>query len=245
MAFWCVAAGFALALISVAAALLSGIGYQRGLWHFRTGFRVLRWSFYGGVSAAVLSLAGVLLSSPRDAAVLAMAAVGIGIGGLMAYVPWRWKRIADSLPYIHDITTDVGDPPDFVAVAALRGPDDHPVAYDGPDVAAQQRKAYPDLATFYTRAPRQAVLDAAQAVVAGMGLQVVDVDPAQGRIEATQTSRFYGFKDDLVVRVREKDGRVAVDLRSKSRVGRSDMGQNAKRIREFIARLKDALGAGG
>jgi uncharacterized protein (DUF1499 family) len=73
----------------------------------------------------------------------------------------------------------------------------------------------------------------------------VDVDPAQGRIEATQTSRFYGFKDDLVVRVREKDGRVAVDLRSKSRVGRSDMGQNAKRIREFIARLKDALGAGG
>ncbi len=245
MAFWLVSVGFALALISIAAAVLSGIGYQLGLWHFRTGFQILRWSFYGGVAAAALSLIGVLLPSPRDAAMLAMAIPGIVVGGLMAYVPWRWKKTLDSLPFIHDITTDVDDPPAFVAVAGLRGPDDHPVAYDGPEVAAQQKEAYPDVQTFTASAPRQRVIDAAQAVIAGMGLKLVEVNAAEGRIEATQTSRFYGFKDDMVVRVAGRDGEVTVDVRSKSRVGRSDLGQNAKRIRIFLGRLRTALGEAG
>ncbi len=245
LAYWVVTAGFALALISAAAALLSGVGYQMGLWHFRTGFQIIRWAFFGGLAAVVLSLIGVFLPSRRKAAVLAMALIGIVVGGAVAYVPWSYKQTAESLPVIHDITTDVDDPPAFVAVAGLRGPDDHPVTYDGPEVAAQQREAYPDLVTLVTAAPRQRVFEQAQAVIAGMGMELVEANAGEGRIEATHTSLFYGFKDDVVVRIAGQDGAVEVDVRSKSRVGRSDVGQNAKRIRVFLARLKGALGEAG
>jgi uncharacterized protein (DUF1499 family) len=149
---------------------------------------------------------------------------------------------ANPLPPIHDITTDLADPPKFVRVATLRKPDDHPVAYDGPKVAEQQKKAYPDLAPLVLKAPRDKVFAAAQAALASMGLELVEADAAQGRIEATATSLLFGFKDDVVVRIAGDAGVTKVDVRSKSRVGRNDPGMNAKRIRAFQAKLKAAVG---
>ena len=73
-------------------------------------------------------------------------------------------------------------------------------------------------------------------------MNVVDAEPIQGRIEATDTSLLFGFEDDLVVRlVQQADGTVRVDVRSKSRVGRSDFGINAHRIRAFIKSLQKHL----
>jgi uncharacterized protein (DUF1499 family) len=244
-AFRLVAAGFVLAVVSALAAVFSGIGYQMGFWHFRTGFAIIRWAFFGGLAAVVLSLVGVFMPSRRSATALAMALIGIVVGGATAYVPWSWKQTVEALPFIHDITTDLENPPAFVAVARIRGEGDHPVAYDGPEVAEQQRKGYPDLAPYVSSADPGKVFEQAKAVIAVMGMELVEENAAEGRIEATQTSLLYGFKDDMVVRISTNSDGTVVDVRSKSRVGRSDIGQNAKRIRTFLTRLKDALGDRG
>ncbi len=233
--------GFALALLCVLAAVSSGFGYQLGFWHFRTGFLILRWAFFGALAAAALALLGLLVARFSRGALLPGLA-GLVVALAFAYVPWQWKQTVDSVPYIHDITTDTDNPPEFVAAAKLRKEGDHPITYDGPETAFQQKEAYPDLAPAITAVPKDKVFEAAKATLIAMGLQLSDADPATGRIEATQKSFWYGFTDDVVVRVVQTPEGTRVDVRSKSRVGRSDLGQNAKRIRTFLAKLKSALG---
>lgn len=234
--------GLAVALASAFAMVFSGIGYQLGLWHFRTGFMIMRWAFWFGAGGAVMSLAGLFLLAPRPPKLVAAAVIGILVGAATAYVPWTYKRTVDSLPYIHDITTDTQNPPAFVAVKSLRKEGDHPVEYDGPEVAAQQQKAYPDLAPLVVAADGDKVFKAAEAALRTMKLEIVDASSAEGRIEAVHTSLLYGFRDDVVVRIVAEGAGSKVDVRSKSRVGRSDVGQNAERIRVFLQRLKANLG---
>ena len=119
--------GLVLALLAVLAAVCSGFGYQMELWHFRTGFLILRWAFYGALAAAALALLGLLLARFSRGALLPGLA-GLVIALALAYVPWQWKQTADSVPYIHDITTDTDNPPEFVAAARLRKEGDHPVS---------------------------------------------------------------------------------------------------------------------
>ena len=234
--------GLVVALASAAAMAFSGIGYRLGLYHFRVGFTILGWAFWFALAGAILSVAGLAVSGGRPRRALIAALVGTAVGVVAAYIPWSFKQTAGSLPYIHDISTDTANPPEFVAAAKLRKPDDHPVAYDGKEVADMQHKAYADLETLTTRAAPEKVFEAAKAAIAAMGMKLVDADPAQGRIEANQTSLLYGFTDDMVVRIATGTDGTKVDVRSKSRVGRSDLGQNAKRIRVFLQKLQANLG---
>ncbi|HZP94527.1 MAG TPA: DUF1499 domain-containing protein [Burkholderiales bacterium] len=237
------AIGLLVAALSALAMVLSGVGYRLELWHFRTGFQIIRWAFWAAVAGGVLSLLGLILPQGRTRQSVVVGAIGFVIAVVTGYVPWNWYQTLQSLPYIHDITTDTDNPPAFVAVKKLRKADDHPVEYDGAEVAAQQKKAYPDLAPLTVKAAPAQVFDRAKAVIEQMGLTVVDANSAEGRIEATYTSLLYGFKDDVVVRIAATaDGGARVDVRSKSRVGRSDLGQNAHRIRTFLAKLRTALG---
>jgi len=238
---WLAVIGVVVALACVLAAMASGLGYRMGLWHFRTGFMVLRVAFFASLAAGALSLLGLILAKGgRGALVPGLAGVVLALG--FAYVPWQWKQTVDALPYIHDISTDTDNPPQFVAAAQLRKEGDHPVTYDGPEVAAQQKTAYPDLAPLLVNAPREKVFEAAKAAIQAMRLTLTDANPVEGRLEARQTSFWYGFTDDMVVRIIESPDGTRVDVRSKSRVGRSDIGQNAKRIRTFLAGLKAELG---
>jgi uncharacterized protein (DUF1499 family) len=239
---WLVVIGLVVALASAAAMVLSGIGYRLDLYHFRTGFAILGWAFWFALAGAILSVAGLGVAGGRPRRTLVAALAGIAIGVVAAYIPWSYKQTAGSLPYIHDISTDTENPPEFVAAAKLRKPGDHPVAYDGKEVADLQHKAYADLAPLTTTASKEKVFEAAKAAFASMGMQVADADMAQGRIEANQTSLLYGFTDDMVVRIASGTDGTKVDVRSKSRVGRSDLGQNAKRIRVFLQRLNANLG---
>jgi uncharacterized protein (DUF1499 family) len=234
--------GLAVALASAFAMVFSGIGYQLGLWHFRTGFAIMGWAFWLAAGAAAVSLVGLFLLVPKPPRLVAVAVAGILVGAATAYIPWTYKQTVARLPYIHDITTDTQNPPAFVAVKNLRKEGDHPVEYDGPEVAAQQQKAYPDLMPLTVAADRDKVLKAAQAALKSMKLEIVDENAAEGRIEAVHTSLLYGFKDDVVVRVVTEGAGTKVDVRSKSRVGRSDVGQNAKRIRTFLQKLQANLG---
>lgn len=149
---------------------------------------------------------------------------------------------ATSLPEIHDITTDTLNPPVFHDIVALRkgAPNSLKYQLDGAaeTLAALQRSAYPDLKTVATSLSSQHVLELSVQILQDQGLDVVNVDPANNIIEATATSFWYGFKDDLVVRIQAVEPGSRVDLRSVSRVGRSDVGANAARIRAFIQRFK-------
>ncbi len=241
VARWLVRIGFILAVLCVAAAMLSGVGYRLDLWGFREGFGIIKWAFQLGIVAVVLSLVGLAIPSRKTGATMVMGLLGIIIGGIAVYVPWSWKQTLDAHPYIHDITTDLNDPPAFVVVSSVRGESDHPVTYDGPEVAAQQREAYPELQSLLVSADSATVFAAAKTVVESMGMELVDASEGDLRIEATQTSFFYGFKDDIVVRIVAAPDGTKVDVRSKSRVGRSDIGQNAKRIKTYLSKLESEL----
>ncbi len=144
-------------------------------------------------------------------------------------------------PPIHDITTDTDNPPAFIEVAKLRGPKDNPVEYSGPEAAAQQKAAYGDIKTIELNDPRALVFESALQVAEDMGWEIVASEPESGRIEATATTPFVGFKDDVVIRITAPSATTLVDVRSKSRIGMGDMGVNAKRVREFRDRLIAAV----
>jgi uncharacterized protein (DUF1499 family) len=141
-------------------------------------------------------------------------------------------------PPIHDITTDPDDPPQFEALLPRRaGRWVSRADYDGPQAAAAQRRAYPDIQPLTVPVPLDRVFEAALAAARVMGWQVVAHNRAAGRIEAIATTRVMRFKDDVVVRLREGAQGVRVDVRSKSRLGRGDLGANARRIRHFASLL--------
>jgi uncharacterized protein (DUF1499 family) len=235
--------GLLVAIVCVLTILLAGLGFRFGWWPYGTGIATIAVVFWVAAGSAALCAVAAGLAATRAGArrALVMGLAGFAIAGVTVWVPYDMRMTARALPPIHDITTDRADPPSFVRVAALRKARDHPVAYDGPKVGAQQRQAYPDLAPLMLKAPRDAVFTAAQGVLASMGLELVAADAAQGRIEATATSLLFGFKDDVVVRIASAPNGTKVDIRSKSRVGRHDIGMNAKRIRTFLVKLKVAV----
>ena len=236
--------GFILALLCAVAAVGSGLGYRLGIWHFRTGFEILKWSFFVSGATLLILLACMFFVQTKTRADSMIGITGIIICLALVYVPYSWKRTLDAYPYIHDISTDTLNPPDFVIVDQLRAADDHSIEYDGLEVAELQVKAYPDIKTLVIDGDIEKHLQSAENVLNDMNLDIVSVDIESGRIEAVATSFLFGFKDDMVIRMTETDGaQVAVDVRSKSRVGKSDLGQNAKRIRRFMEGLA-ARGAG-
>lgn len=240
-------AGLALALVSVILLWLAGTGYKLDWWHFRTGFGFMRWAVYIGVAAVVISGVGIALSWPSTGRPgLLFAAAGLVISLFSAGVPINQYRIVMSLPFIHDITTDTENPPQFVALVEARSQPnvENGVDYGGPEVAAQQKEAYPDIGPADFTQPKPVVFEQALTVAKGMRWEVAAAVPEEGRIEATETTFWFKFKDDVVIRVSDGPaGGTRVDVRSVSRVGKSDVGQNAKRIRHFLRRLHATLGA--
>ena len=231
-------AGFLVALLAGLALLLAGTGYRLRWWELQPAFTVLRWAAYGGLMAAVLSLLGMILARPgghRRGFPLAL--VGLGIALVVVGVPWQWLRTAQRVPPIHDITTDTETPPTFVAILPLRADAPNPAEYGGPEVAAQQRTGYPDLGPLTLQAPPPQAFARALAAARDMGWEIVAAVPADQRIEATATTFWFGFKDDIVVRITSADGGSHIDVRSVSRVGRGDAGTNAKRIKTYLARI--------
>ncbi len=139
---------------------------------------------------------------------------------------------SSGVPPIHDITTNTDDPPLFIQAPALRGPDANPLVLD-PDVMAQQIAAYPDLSTISSPLPPEEAFAKAAQVAADLGWDIYHQSSETGTIEALDTTFWMGFKDDVVIRLRPTAQGTSVDLRSVSRVGVSDVGANANRIREF------------
>jgi uncharacterized protein (DUF1499 family) len=169
-----------------------------------------------------------------------LAIIGLVIGLITFGIPWQMKRVAQQVPPIHDITTDTEDPPRFAAVLPLRKDATNPTDYGGPEIAAQQHAAYPDIQPLALRIPSQQAFTQALQVAEAMGWEIVGTNPAEGQIEATDTTFWFGFKDDIVIRIHARGDDSRVDVRSVSRVGKSDVGTNAQRIRAYMRRLGSA-----
>ena len=232
---------------SLAALAISGLGllllasagpvYRLGA-ELPTAFTLLRWGAYVGLAGALAGLVAGVLAYRRDKRLSAgIAAVAVIVGLVTVAIPYSWQRRAQSVPRIHDISTDLENPPAFTAIVPLRA--DAPNSLDRPPiVAAQQREGYADIQPLTMTATKTEAFARALGAARDMGWDVVNADEAGGVIEATDTTRWFGFKDDVVVRITPWGAGTRIDVRSVSRVGLSDVGTNARRIREFLDRLE-------
>lgn len=228
-----------LALLAVAALLLAGPGVRLGMWPFPVGFQILKYAAFVGAGVALLAIIGLLVPRTRRAGASALAIAAV-LGGATFALPWWQLQQARKVPPIHDISTDTTEPPSFVEVLALRRDARNSAEYGGAEIAEQQHRAYPDLQPLHLALAPAAAFDMALTSARAMGWDIVASDAAQGRIEATDTTLWFGFKDDVVIRVRADGDGSRVDVRSVSRVGQSDVGANARRIRGYLARLREA-----
>ncbi len=227
-------------LVGVASLVLlaiTGPGYRSGWLSLGTALRQLfTWGSYGGIVATLLAL--VALAWGRGSA-RRTAAIALVFGLLSLYFPWRFQQTARAVPPIHDITTDLVTPPQYVEIAALRRELDTPNGFDvAVDTLNQQIAAYPEIRPLFLAVPPAEAYRKARSLVEARGWEVVVADDAGRRIEATATTFWFRFQDDVALRVSAlPDGTSRVDMRSVSRLGRSDLGTNARRIREFLADL--------
>lgn len=232
---------FYLSLLTTAVFILSGYGYQWGIWGLGTGFTLLRYSAY--VAIGLLAIQTILFFFMKEIRIKTKAMVLTGflltLGVTAVGVYWQYK--AQSVPPIHDITTDIDSPPEFVALVRLRADAPNPPEYNREESADAQREAYPNVQPLTLNTPKQEVIDEIVSLIGSRGWDMVSINRQDGRVEATEKLAWFGFKDDVVFRITETDSGTRVDMRSKSRIGRSDIGVNADRIDRFMRDLDNRI----
>jgi uncharacterized protein (DUF1499 family) len=227
-------AGFWIGLLACLLLMLDGPAYRAHILSLGTALRiVIPAALFLGLIAIILSLVGLAKSGSKG-----MALTGLVLGVIAAGIPLKNINTARHSP-IHDVSTDRDNPPQFVAVLPLRAAAKaaNSTDYDA-KTAELQKETYPDIGPLHLDVPPAQAFDRAAAAAKGMKWDVIITDPSQGRIEATATTFWFGFKDDIVVRITAEGGGSRVDVRSLSRIGKSDVGANAKRVREYLAKIK-------
>ena len=237
---WWSKLGLVASILAVVLLFASPLGYKYGVAELMPSFASLLLALViavlvllgGGIMAIVAQRGG--LQSDRNTLLVALV---ISLGPLLAMGPTMLK--VGSVPSIHDISTDTQTPPTFDLVVGLRVDAVNPLEYgagleSAAALAGMQRKAYPQIKSLTSSlAPSDAVARAA-VVMAEQGLEVVNENVQDGRVEAVFTSFWFGFKDDVVVRVKPTPAGSLIDIRSVSRVGISDLGANAARIDRLL-----------
>jgi len=234
---------------------VSAVGTGWGFWAYQSGLKGVTLAFVLGIVAILL---GIFFSWRARKAIAPPPRVRLWIGMLVAiiYVGWvgTFLMAALTVPAIHDVSTDLADPPMFQTLQLRADNLDNVPGADDEDMRGltpQQRwvvvhqKAYGDIRSVRINEPVPMVIAKAERLAKAREWDVAIALPEEGRMEATDTSAFFRFKDDVVLRVRPTDtgeGSI-VDMRSVSRVGTSDLGVNAKRVRSFLADLTGTVTA--
>ncbi len=246
-----------LAILIAIPIILAGPGTRLGLWDYGAGLSMIRQAALPVLAAAGVSLlAGIVAVATKKGGPAVFAILAAVVAGGAGMVPVKMKAAFEKNPFIHEVTTDFDNPPAIIAAAneeranpaEYRGGDPVPRREDGQTVADAQREAFPDIQPIIVDADLASAAAAAKEVVASMGMAIIADGPADAeagggwRIEAVATSKWFGFRDDFVVRLTPAgNGATRVDLRSKSRVGGSDLGANAARVREFAEKFAAAV----
>jgi uncharacterized protein (DUF1499 family) len=247
------AVGLTLAVVGALVAMVSGPAYQLGVLKLFPAFQTM---FGGAIASAVggvICLIAVIIAIVRykgDFATHAAGALlGVIIGAVVFYVPYSLR--AAGAPPIHEVSTDIDNPPPFVDVVALRAESKaaNPPEYvrelkrpggSGPaiDVPAMQKQHYPDLVpVVLPNTPPAQAFEQALAAAKKQPWTIVAAVPEEGRIEAWHKTPWFGFVDDVVIRVAPEGEGSKIDVRSKSRIGFGDVGMNAKRVRAYFKAL--------
>jgi uncharacterized protein (DUF1499 family) len=228
----------------IAAAFVVGAApaYRYAGFDLAHAFELLRWGTYAALATAGVAVIWIIAATvARSAEGLASLLLGLALAVGGGYYPISSLMKSQSVPAIHDITTDTANPPPFVAIAPLRAGAPNGVDYKTDENAAKQQEAYADIQPLIL--PDVAPADLfkrAEAAARAMNWEIVAAEAAEGRIEATETTAWWGFKDDVVIRIAAEGTGSRLDIRSMSRVGKSDLGKNAERIRAFLAKVKEA-----
>lgn len=244
-------AALVLSLGGVAVAAIAALGTGTGLWSYGAGLGALRYALPAAVVGGVLAIVAWIVGRRQgvrtgwpNALALVTALLFAGYLGTMIFT-------ARSMPAIHDAATDLEDLPQFSRLTVRADNLDKIPDQGRAELKAMapeerwkalHRQAYGDLRPLRLAASPAEVLQRAEALARERGWAIAAVDPVSGTLEATATTLFFRFKDDVVVRVRadpERAGGSVVDMRSVSRVGVSDIGVNAKRVRHFLADLRE------
>lgn len=202
--------GLGLAALALAVLGASGPAVRSGLVTYTVGILMLPAAGALGLAAAILGVVALF----RRRGGVARALFAIVLGASVAAIPAAGYLRARSVPPINDISTDPNES------------------------SEAQRRAYPDIQPLRLPVAPNIAFERAKGAIEESGWQIVREDPSAGRIEAVATTRWFGFKDDVIVRITAEGTGSRVDVRSKSRVGRSDLGTNAQRIRAYQRRLR-------
>jgi uncharacterized protein (DUF1499 family) len=214
---------------------LAGPLYRVGL-PLEWAFGMFRVAAYVGLIAVVVAIvAGSLAYRHKGWLSLAVSALALIMGIAALAIPLTWQQRSQAAPPIYDVTTDLDNPPAFTAILPLRA--DANSLERSPQLADLQRKGYADLAPITLPGAPPQVFEKALRITQQEGWAVADADKQAGVIEATDTTRWFGFEDDIVIRLTPWGSGTRVDVRSASRVGVNDMGTNARRIRAFLEEL--------
>lgn len=194
-----------------------------------------------GILVAFIAF-GVIWQSGARGFGHAVTALALGTA-LIAYPSYLGYK-ASKLPMIADITTDALDPPRFEAIARLRTRQANPVLYAGLYTAEQQRATWPDIEPLMVNVPPEAAYEAAMALVTKRKWRVVNArSPQAGRrdgfIEAVALTPIMAFREDVAIRIRAAGPGSRIDMRSASRYGRIDFGDNASRVRTLLEDIDD------
>ena len=215
----------ALAVLAVLLLAISGPGTRFGIWSLRVGIGLYGGALLIGLAAAGAAAVGLAIPILRAGSVPILVAAFL-MGAASAAVPLNYVHRLMTVPYINDITTDTENPPQFASPKTYQ-------SYFG----ELQQIGYPDLRPLELKVSPAQALARAKKIATDLGWEVTTVDERAGRVEAVVTTRWFGFKDDVVIRITPAGAGSRVDMRSKSRFGRSDVGTNAHRIREFLAAM--------
>lgn len=229
-------------LVSLSAFLLVALPgplYKYGVVDLGTAFTGFKFGVFAGIATLILLVLQIIFK--RKTVTLGSTIMALLLSTIAIAIPLSMLNKGKSVPPIHDISTDLVNPPEFVAIAPLRADAPNPVEYAGVEVATQQRAAYPELQTLNYTQSKSELVEATKQVIDHLGWQLVNIDADQGIVEATDRTMWFGFKDDVIVRITDNGSKRLVDIRSKSRVGGSDLGKNAERIHGFIEELDSIL----
>ena len=229
-------------LVSLSAFLLVALPgplYKYGVVDLGTAFTGFKFGVFAGIATLILLVLQIIFK--RKTVTLGSTIMALLLSTIAIAIPLSMLNKGKSVPPIHDISTDLVNPPEFVAIAPLRADAPNPVGYAGVEVATQQRAAYPELQTLNYPQSKSELVEATKQAIDNSGWQLVNIDANQGIVEATDRTMWFGFKDDVIVRITDKGSERLVDIRSKSRVGGSDLGKNAERIHDFTEELDSIL----
>ena len=234
---------------------IAGPGYQIGLFHWRTGLLVIM-KYTAFISIPLLAIIVLIIITTligkfelnvKSKKILRVALIFPII--VLVFVLY-WKNTLSKYPYIHDITTDFDNPPQFTFAEELRNSEagSSPITYDGSmkvvrgpftgTLSELQKEHYPDISNFIVNRSISEIKNIIEVAMLSSGIKISGYNEENFTIEGMEKSTFFGFTDDIAVRmIKVGSGEVLVDIRSKSRQGASDLGQNAKRIERLKASI--------